>query len=232
MKRDLSRRFGIIVLVALASALVLYTAAPRFLASVRYLPVDKALDRYYSDSLIPSDRLTVLIRFANEAISRHDHYRFHAGLSRLHYLRGLDVQTPARERRAAYRNAEMAAMESLRRAPAQSALWLQLGTVRWILHDEPETIIEPWKMSVFTGRTFSTLYTQRVEIGLAFLAQLDEEGRAMLRDQARLAWKLHPGRLIRVLARRDPGLRRMRDLLEGADPEILTEMEAWIEKHP
>lgn len=232
MTRDFSWRFGFIALVALVSALVLYLSGPRFLANVRYLPVSTALDRYYSDNQIPSDRLTVLIRFANEAISRHDHYRFHDGLSQLHFLRGYDVQTPARERRAAYRSAEAEAVESLRQAPAQSAVWLRLATVRWVLRDEPENIIDPWKMSVFTGRTYSTLYSRRVEIGLAFLQQLDEEGRAMLRDQVRLAWKLRPGGLMQVLTRRDPGLVVMRELLAAGDPQVITEMEEWLERLP
>lgn len=226
------RRLVFMVLVALVSALLLYLSAPRFIASVRYLPVDRALDGYYSDNLIPSDRLTVLIRFANEAIGRNDHYRYRDGLSQLHYLRALDVQTPARDRRAAYRSAEAEAMESLRQAPAQAAVWLRTATIRWILHDEPESIIEPWKMSVYTGRTQTRLYIRRVEIGLAFLGSMDEEGRAMLRDQVRLAWKLYPGGLIRLIARRDPGLRQVRYLLAGGDPQTIVEMEAWIEKLP
>lgn len=232
MTGGLRRRIAFMALVALVSGLVLYLSYPRLIASVRYLPVDRALDRYYSDNLIPTDRLAVLIRFTKEAIGRNDHYRYRDGLSQLHYLRALDVQTPARGRRSAYRSAEAEAMESLRLAPAQAAVWLRMATIRWILHDEPEAIIEPWKMSVFTGRTYSTLYTRRVEIGLAFLDQLDEEGRAMLRDQVRLAWKLHPGGLMQVLSRRDPGLRQMRNLLAGADPLIITDMEAWIEKLP
>ena len=226
------RRFGLMALVAVVSVSVLYLSYPRLIASVRYLPVDRALDRYYADNLIPTDRLTVLIRFANEAIGRNDHYRYRDGLSQLHYLRALDVQTPAKERRTAYRSAEAEAMESLRLAPAQAAVWLRMATIRWILHDEPESIIEPWKMSVFTGRTYTTLYTLRVEIGLAVHEQLADEGRAMLRDQVRLAWRLHPGGLMQVLSRRDPGLRLMRNLLAGADPLIITDMEAWIEKLP
>lgn len=217
-------------MTGLVAMLVLYLSTPRLLSSIRYLPVDRALDTYYRDKQIPSDRLTVLIRFAGEAIGRHDHYRYRDGLSQLHYLRGLDVQTPARERRAAYRSSETEAVESLRQAPVQSAVWLRLATIRWVLRDEPETIIGPWKMSVFTGRTYTTLYNRRVEIGLAFMDQLDEEGRAMLRDQVRLAWKLRPGILVQVLERRDPGLNRIRGLLAGSDPQTVDEMEAWIEK--
>lgn len=216
--------------VGFLSLLVLALSWPRFLASFHYLPVDRALARYYADREIPSDRLLVLLDFAHRASNRHDHYRFRDGLSQLHYLRGLDPYTPALERRPAYEQAGAEALNALRQAPAQPATWLRLATIRWILREEPEAILMPWKMSVFTGRTHSTLYAQRVELGLAFRAYLDEEALAMLRDQLLLAWRTHPGTLIQVLARRDRGLEVTRGLLEFNDPAALQEMEAWLEK--
>ena len=224
------RKILVLFAMALLALWVLALSWPRFLASVRYQPVDTALARYYADNEIPSDRLLVLIRFANEAIGIHDHYRFHDGLSQLHYLRGLDPQTAARERRDAYRQAEAEAVSSLTQAPAQPGAWLQLATVRWILRDEPERVIEPWKMSIFTGRTHSSLYSRRVEMGLAHRAFLDAESVAMLRDQLLLAWRARPGVLAQVLARRDPQLSVTRGLLEASDPAALNEMEAWLEK--
>mgnify|MGYP001829144663 FL=1 len=223
-------KLAALLLLAATAVAVIALAAPRVLASIRYLPVDRALAAYYENNEIPSDRLNVLIRFAGEAVDYHDHFRYHDGLSQLHYLRGLDVQTPASERRDADRFAEAEAENALRRAPAQPAVWLRLATIRWILRDEPETIVTPWKMSVFTGRTHSGLYTHRVEVGLAYRAYLNSEGQAMLRDQLRLAWKRRPGTLIRVLARRDPSLAVTRNLLGSGDPDALAEMEAWLER--
>jgi hypothetical protein len=223
-------RLALLAAVVFLATFVLILAWPRFLASVRYLPVEHALGRYYADNVIPSDRLLVLIRFAGEAIGLNDHHRFHDGLSQLHYLRGLDVQTPAGERRGAYRAAADAAAAALQQAPAQPAAWLRLATLRWILHDEPDTIVAAWKMSVFTGRTHSSLYTHRVELGLAHRAWLDQEGLAMLRDQLLLAWHIRPGTLIQVLARRDPGLHTTGGLLANTDPAALHEMGAWLER--
>jgi hypothetical protein len=224
------RSYGLPLVAALLALAVLALAWPRFQAAFRYLPVDRAIARYHAEREIPTDRLTVLIGFARQAIGQHDHYRFHDGLSQLHYLRGLDPYTPALERRPAYAEAEAEAVNALQQAPAQPETWLRLATIRWILHDEPENIVAPWKMSVFTGRTHSALYAQRVELGLAHRAFLDEEGRAMLRDQLLLAWKTHPGTLIQALARRDRGLEVTRGLLEFNDPSALQEMEAWLEK--
>lgn len=217
-------------LAALVSVLVLALAWPRFQASFRFLPVDRALARYQADREIPSDRLPVLVEFARAAIGRHDHYRYRDGLSQLHYLRGLDPYTPALERRPAYREAEAEAVNSLRQAPAQPEAWLRLAMIRWILRDETEDIVMPWKMSIFTGRTHSGLYAHRVELGLAHRAFLDEEAIAMLRDQLLLAWRTQPGTLIQVLARRDRSLAVTRGLLAFNDPSALQEMEAWLEK--
>ena len=220
----------IVASVTLVSIAVLTLSWPRLKASFRYLPVDIAISRYYVDQQIPSDRLEVLVGFTEQAIAYHDHYRFHDGLSTLHYLRALDVLTPALERRDAYRQAAAEAMTSLGQAPAQPSAWLRLATVRWILHDEPEAIIQPWKMSIFTGRTHSSLFANRVEIGLAQREFMDQEAVAMLRDQLLLAWRARPGTLIRVLARRDQDLVVTRALLVSTDPAALAEMEAWLAK--
>ncbi len=223
-------RYFVIATTVLPAIAVLALAGPRLQASYRYLPVDIAIQKYFSTREIPAERLPVLIRFAGQAIAHHDHYRYHDGLSLLHLLRALDVNTPALERRDDYLAAATEAMETLRRAPAQPAAWLRLANVRWILHDEPETIIAPWKMSIFTGRTDSTLIAQRVEIGIAHRAYLDEEAIAMLRDQLLLAWRMQPGSLMRVLHLRDRGLSVTRELIENTAPQTLAEMEAWLEK--
>ncbi len=202
---------------------------PRMQASFRYLPVDFAIDRYYADRQIPTDRLAVLIQFAGEAINYHDHYRYHDGLSLLHYLRGLDIYTPARERRDAYRQAGLQATEALSRAPSQPDTWLRLATIRAILRDDADAIIEPWKMSIFTGRTHSTLLAPRVGIGLSQLQNMNPESRSMLRDQLLLAWETKPAELLSTLRLRDPGLRKTRDLVGKTDPAALAEMEARLE---
>jgi hypothetical protein len=106
---------------------------------------------------------------------------------------------------------------------------LRLATVRAVLRDEAEAIIEPWKMSIFTGRTHSTLLAPRVGIGLSQLQFMDRESSAMLRDQLLLAWELKPAELLQVLRRRDPGLHKTRALVGGTAPAALGEMEARLE---
>ena len=227
------QKFNSIFAVALAMLLgliLLYLAWPRMQASYRFLPVDIAIERYFDNREIPSRRILTLIGFAGEAIGHHDHYRYHNGLSLLYYLRGLDIHTPALERRAAYRSAETEAMETVKRAPAQPEAWLRMAMVRMVLRDEPEEVIEPWKMSIFTGRTHSTLLVPRTTIGLDYLGFLDRESRSMLRDQLLLAWAMKPVELLRMLKTNDPGLEKSGALLGNTAPATLLEMEERIEK--
>jgi hypothetical protein len=207
-------------------------AWPRLAASYRYLPVEIAIQRYFDSREIPSDRLQVLIRFATAALRHDDNYRYHDGLSLLHLLRALDLNTPALQRRDAYLASIEETKLSLEAAPAQPELWLRLANVRWILHEEPQDILAPWKMSIFTGRTDSTLFAQRMEIGLAHREYMDSEAVAMLRDQLLLVWRAQPGSLVGVLSRRDRSLAVTRPLIEGSDPVALAEMEVWLDKLP
>jgi hypothetical protein len=222
-------RYATVMLVGMVALAVLALAWPRLRASYRFLPVDIAIQRYNQDREIPSDRLEILMRFANEAIGYDNHYRYHEGLSLLHHLRAADINTPALERLDEYRATEAAAVASLQRAPAQPAVWMRLATTRWILHDEPETVVEPWKMSIFTGRTDSSLMVFRAELGLAYRQYLDTEAVAMLADQLLLAWRLQPGSLMKVLVAWDRELLLTRPLLENTDPVALAEMEMWLE---
>lgn len=231
MGNTIRAKLPLLTAVGLLSLVVLMLSWPRFLASFRFLPVDIAIQRYFEDQQIPTDRLPALVDFAEQAIDLHDYYRFHEGLSRLHYLRALDPYTPALERRPAYRQSEAEAVVALSQAPAQSATWLRVAVIRWILHDEPEDVIRPWTMSIYTGRTNFPLFEQRVELGLAYHDLLDEEQRSLLRDQLLLSWRARPGGLIEVLYRRDRNLAITSELIAGTDPGALAEMEALLARH-
>jgi hypothetical protein len=223
-------RNALLAAALLVAVVTLSLAWPRLLASVRFLPVDLAIERYYQTREIPTQRMLTLLGFAAEAIDLDDHYRYHDGRSFLHYLRALDVYTPALERRDEYRKAEAAAVEAVKRAPAHPEAWLRMATVRAILRDEPADVLEPWKMSIFTGRTHSTLMVPRVGIALSYIGLMDDETRAMLRDQLLLAWALKPVDLLRELKRRDPRLLKTTVLISAMDPGALAEMEERIEK--
>jgi hypothetical protein len=91
-----------VLLVAVLALATLSLAWPRMKASYRFLPVELAIERYYELREIPSRRMLTLIGFARQAIDRHDHYRYHDGLSFLYYLRGIDIHTPALDRKMSW----------------------------------------------------------------------------------------------------------------------------------
>jgi hypothetical protein len=229
--RSVSRWF-ILLTVLFLSFSTLYLAWPRLQGAYRFIPVDIAIRRYYQTSEIPTERLPVLVRFSQEAIELHDHYRFHNRLSVLHWLRAIDPLTPALERRGEYVAAESEARIALTTNPADPHAWSRLATIRWILHEEPEDIIRPWKMSIFTGRITAPLISSRVELGLAFFDQLDDEAIHMLRDQLLLGWRMQAGSLVKVIAARDRSLQKTRSLIDRIDPEAMAELEEWIERIP
>ncbi|HET6592891.1 MAG TPA: hypothetical protein VFG48_08245, partial [Xanthomonadales bacterium] len=67
----------VLALAAFLAAGTLALSWPRLQASLRFLPVDIAIERYYQDRQIPSHRMLTLIGFAEEALARNDHYRYH-----------------------------------------------------------------------------------------------------------------------------------------------------------
>jgi len=223
-------QFTVSAVVLVFSLFLLSLAWPRFLSSLRFIPVDIAIDQYYQTGEIPTERLQELIGTANESLDTHKHYRFFDGLSILQLLRAVDWETPAAERRGAYEAAQQAAILSLKAAPGRTSTWTRLAYVSWILHEEPEDILAYWKMSVFTGRTDHSQFQQRLEIGLAHYSLLDEEGVAMLRDQLLLAWRVQPGVLVPVLKNYDSEFSITRALIENTDPVALQDMESWLEK--
>lgn len=218
------------ILVLLLSVTLLYLAWPRWVSSFRFIPVETAIDRYYETGEIPSQRLPVLIEYANSAIETNNHYRFHNGLSLLLQLRAVDLATPAIERRASYEAAFREAGISLRSAPAQSSVWLRRAYLGWVLREETDVILSDWKMAIFTGRTDQSQYKSRLEIGIAHRSFMDQEAVAMLLDQLMLAWRAQPGSVVSVLAMYDRDLHVTRSLITQTDPRALQEMEAWLEK--
>ncbi len=226
------RRYLAILLLSVFCLAALWFSGPRFYAGLRFVPVELALSRYFEDRILPSDRLQSLIKFADQAIKAHDHNRYRDGLSLLHYLRGQDPNTPAMERRKAYRLSEAEALESLRAAPARAATWLRVAKIRALLREEPETVIEPWRMSIFTGRTQSHLMVGRIDLGLQYLDAMDSEALSMLRDQLMLAWRTDRRSVAGVLRYRDPGLAKVRQLIGTLDAAVLAQMEAQLDGNP
>lgn len=221
----LFRRLLAMGVLAFAAALV-WLAWPRLHASVLYLPVDTALARFQATREMPAAQIEGLLGRVGEVAAIHPHYRYLDGASRLHYLRAREPATAPWLREPALHQAVLAAEASLRRAPAQPYAWLRIAQARAARGGgAPESVVAPLKMSVFTGRVEPTLLLQRVELGYAYLPQLDAEARALLRDQTVLAWRVDErGFRARLAAGAIAGA-RLREVLGETQPAILDALE-------
>ncbi|MBE9550403.1 MAG: hypothetical protein IMF09_13450, partial [Proteobacteria bacterium] len=91
IKTPTIKSLALLVVVAAIAIGTMSLSWPRLQASLTYLPVDTAINNYYKTQQIPNQQIPELIIRAEQAITEHDHYRYHEGLSLLHYLYGVDA---------------------------------------------------------------------------------------------------------------------------------------------
>jgi hypothetical protein len=198
-------------LILLAAAGLLLLSWPRLQASLRYLPVDSAIARYWDGATLPAGQLQALGERAREAIRIHGHYRYWDGLSLLYYLQGMDTGVPVTERRAALEASIQAALEALRRAPIQPTTWLRVAAARASLQRPAEAVRKALELSIYTG-----------------LRSMDQEARRLLRDQTLLTWRLQEGAFIESLRSGAIRFSDVERVLVGSHNEVLAEMEVKL----
>ena len=214
-----------VLVIAAASAFLIYLAYPRLHASLLYLPVDTAINRFYDTQEIPSGQLEGLQARAQDAIDIHPHHRYWDGLSLLYFLQGSDTSGPLFERRQAHENTIEAAEASLALAPGQPRTWLRIAQARSWLRYPPEQVIDALQMAIYTGRVEPSLLMTRLRLGLAYLPRMDAEATAMLRDQLLLAWRLQPRDVTRAVKQRSLRWASIEQLLAESDRAVLAEIE-------
>jgi hypothetical protein len=204
---------------------VLSLAAPRLQATLAYLPVDTALTRYFREGQIPSAQLTPLRARAETAIAHHPHYRYYDGLSQLNYLQALDAAgKPWLQRPALIRSLD-AGLEAVARAPAKPRTWLRVARTRAALGETPSSVVDALSLSILTGRVEPTLLLPRLELGLIYAGALDEESRALLSDQALLAWRTQERAFRRALDEGRLDLSRLESVLGSRSETIVDALE-------
>lgn len=218
----------LLFVIATAAVSLLSLSWPRLQASFTYLPVDTAIAKYFANREIPSGQLNGLIERARQAIARHDHYRYHDGLSVLYYLRGLDTRSPTLARRPAFEQALMEAEKVVSAAPARSVAWQRIARTHALLGHDSGQIMAALKMSIYAGRVEPALFIGRLELGYRYLASLDDELLGLLRDQTLLTWKLQPRELTAALREQRIDRQGVETVLGGRNDGVLKDMEASI----
>jgi hypothetical protein len=215
-----------LAMLAIAAALALLgLAAPRLQATLVYLPVDTALDRYFRENVIPGAQLAALRARAEAAIAHHPHYRYFDGLSQLNYLEALHAADKPWLRRPALNRSLDAGLEAVARAPAKPRTWLRIARIRAALGSSPAAVVDALTLSILTGRFEPTLLLPRLELGLLYAGVLDEESRALLSDQALLAWRTQERAFRRALDEGRLDLSRLESVLGNRSDTIVRALE-------
>ncbi len=223
-------RYTLILIIGVSALILLSLSWPRLRASLRYLPVDTAISKYWETREADTGQLDALIVRAQESIALHDHYRYWGGLSELQILSGQDMAKPYWQRRQVLEQAIVSATEVVERAPAKPRAWLRIARTRAFLGYPPAEIIPAWKMSILTGRVEPTLMVVRLELGVRYFNGLDDEAVLLLRDQAVLTWAVHRREVLKRLGNGSLDIALMREVLAGRHADIIAEMEAHLGK--
>ena len=221
-------RYTLILLIGVAAAVLLTLSWPRLRASVRYLPVDTAISKYWADRKINVEQLDGLIERARESIALHDNYRYWEGLSELQMQSSQDMTKPLWRRRLALEQSVSAAEEMVKRAPANPRIWLRIARASAFLVYPEQQITAALKMSILTGRVEPTLMIARLELGLRYLPGLDEEAVSLLSDQVVLTWELHQRQMLQGIESGSLDFDLLREVLSGRNQEIIFSMEAHL----
>jgi len=214
-------------LIALA---LLMLSWPHLRASFRFLPVDRAIARYWKTETIPSAQLPQLIGTAEAALAIHHSARYWNGVSFMHYLYAIDDNSPSLARRPAFEKSLDAAVEVLKRAPAKPKVWLRLARIRALLEHPPKQVLRALKMSILMGRVEPTLLLSRLQIGYSYMSMMDDDDLLLMRDQTLLTWKLQPREMINMLTNQQVDYSMLRELLADRHPEIMRQIEVGLEQ--
>ncbi len=214
-------------LIALA---LLMLSWPHLRASFRFLPVDRAIARYWKTETIPSAQLPQLIGTAEAALAIHHSARYWNGVSFMHYLYAIDDNSPSLARRPAFEKSLDAAVEVLKRAPAKPKVWLRLARIRALLEHPPKQVLRALKMSILMGRVEPTLLLSRLQIGYSYMSMMDDDDLLLMRDQTLLTWKLQPREMINMLTNQQADYSMLRELLADKHPEIMRQIEVGLEQ--
>ena len=215
----------LVLLIAILATFLLSLAYPRLHASLLYLPVDTAINRYDDTQQVNNAQLTGLQQRAQESIAIHPHYRYHDGLSVLFYLQAIDQQRPLFERQQAFEASIEAAEASLDKAPAQPRTWLRIAQARSWLRYSPEQVIDALAMSIYTGRVEPSLLMTRLDMGFTYLPRMDGEATALLRDQLVLAWQMMPRDITRGIKSGSLDWVPVESLLSDSHPDLLQQIQ-------
>lgn len=194
---------------------------PRTLAYAVSAPDDEivaALAKYPPPGPV---RMVEAIDSRRGALARHDDGHLRGDIAALELALARRAGLASREGAARLEQVEAEAREGLSLAPGQPYAWVALVYAMIARGADRTTVAPAYRMAVGIAPYEPALVVQRVELGFAALARdaLDDDGRAVLDDQIRIAAAGAPVELAR-LARRRYALSAIRAVLADK-PDLL-----------
>lgn len=225
---DLAKAVLLLFVVSAVAITLLTLSWPRLQASLHYLPVEAAINRYWVSGEISADQLESLRTRARESAAIHDHQRYWEGLNLLCILQaGLEENSLSARRELLERSID-AADRSLELAPVQPRLWMRKAQALNQLSFTRSAAVEAFKTSIYTGRVEPMLFMSRLQFGYSRLSAMDDESRGLLADQTQLAWKMRQRDVVRALREGQLRIDQVEFLLWHTHTDLLEEISAVL----
>lgn len=186
----------------LSSILLLYIGVPRFLAELMLVPGTPIYERLNLGEQVTDEELDVLQDSREQAVSFVDHPKAYNQLGYVFLVR--TQRASSGHERIAFANQAIEALNtSISLAPVNTFAWARLATAYMLVGPEHNPkAVEAWRTSVALARFEPFLFLTRNHIGISLYQELDEEGRAILKEQVNLTYDWNRGQL-RTYARQN-----------------------------
>ena len=224
-------RLPLLLLATILGIALLTLSLPRLRASIAYLPADTALRNHWGPRPISKQRFPGLIAAASESIDILDDSQYWYGLAWLQYLYVESLGFDTHEGKQMLQLSQRSFETLLKSSPVLPREWLRLAWIHWALDHPASEVIDAWRMSVQTGRAEHHLFLSRLNLGLDYVDILEEDDRALLRDQLLLTWKYQRREMEKSIASDTLDFKTILGLIYRDAPEVLAEIEEAYEKN-
>lgn len=229
IKQHFPERFGLIqVLIPLMlSVLLVVLAVPRVVANLMMVFPDTVFDHVQTAENPKHDMILKAVDRIEQALHWNQENRYWFQIGSLYYeLIGSDEYDDLENQAFARRAVEAYAM-CLSRSPVEPDVWYLLAVSRFIIDKYDKSLLGLVKNSIYTGRIVPDLMLDRLTFISLYSEDLDDELRALTKDQVRLAWSLDPKGLVESVME-FPDLEPMVD--SALDEEELERFREEVEK--
>lgn len=198
VKKHFPERFGLIqILVPLIlSVFLVVLAVPRVVANLMMVFPDTVFDHVQTAENPRHDTILKAIDRIEQALQWNQDNRYWFQIGSLFYeLIGSDEYDDLENQEIARQAIEAYAM-CLSQSPVEPDAWYLFAVSRFIINKYDKSLLDLVKNSIYTGRIVPDLMRDRLTFLSLYSEDLDDELKALAKDQVRLAWSIDPKGLV------------------------------------